>query len=370
MNLPLFKLEKYFEKYEFSAPYMLGSSDAQTFSMQDLLAYSDIETQKLWQELALGYTETHGIPLLRQEISKLYKAVQEQEILVCSGAEEAIYLAMQTILVPNSHVVVITPCYQSLKTLPRSFGAEVTEVELVNQGKWQLNFKALENAIRDNTKLIITNFPHNPTGFLPSRELFEKIVSLARTANAYLFSDEVYRFSEQNVTDRLPGAVDLYDKAISLGVMSKTFGLPGLRIGWVAMHDNDLLEKMASYKNYLTICNSAPSEILSIIALRAKDKIIARNMSIITRNLNLLDTFFAKYKQIFSWVRPIAGITAFPRFNYSLAINEFAKRCVEAVGVLIIPGSLYDNADNYFRIGFGRENMPEALSKFEYFLRI
>lgn len=363
MRLPKFKLEEYFAKYEFSAPFMLGSSDPETHMLTELVNMADDECAALWNTLKLSYTETHGLPLLREEISKLYATQHRDNILVFSGAEEAIFITLQALLKPNDSIVVLTPCYQSLKEIPAAAKAKVIEVELDwQQGCWSLDLEKFSAAVTDQTKLVIVNFPHNPTGFQPSPELFQAIIDIVKRHNAYLFSDEVYRLSEQNSADRLPSAVDCYEKAISLGVMSKSFGLPGLRIGWICSRNQNLLHDLAGFKNYTTICNSAPCEILSVIALRNKERILARNVAIAKQNLDLLDQFFHQYADIYEWYRPNAGFINFPRLKLPIDIDHFTEKLISEQGVIILPGTLFDNSNNHFRIGYGRRNLPEALA--------
>jgi aspartate/methionine/tyrosine aminotransferase len=370
MKLPQFNLEEYFAKYEFVAPYMMGSSDPETHTLAELVSMADDECQFLWSNLKFSYTETHGLPLLREEIRKIYSTQEKDNILVFSGAEEAIYITMHVLLKPKDHVVVLTPCYQSLKEIPRALGATVTEISLEWKNKnWSFNLEEFTNTVTKNTKLIIINFPHNPTGFQPTQELFKDIINIAKQYNAYLFSDEVYRLSEQDPDDCLLNAVDCYEKAISLGVMSKSFGLPGLRIGWLASHDKSLLHNFASYKNYTSICNSAPSEILSLIALRNKSHILQRNRDIAKNNLSLLDNFFNKYDSAYEWYRPIAGFVNFPRLKLNTPIDKYAEKLTHEEGVMILPGTLFDNTSNHFRLGFGRRNMSEALTRLERFTK-
>ena len=368
MQLSEFKLEEFWAKHEFSAPYLFASSDAQTLTLKELLSLADRQTLALWNDLSLGYTETRGLPLLRQEIAGLYETISADNVLVCSGAEEGIYTLMQVIVEPRSHVVVITPCYQSLTALPTFLGAEVTEIPLRLADGWQLDMQQLTEAVRPNTRLIVVNFPHNPTSYQPDHATFAKIVELARKAGAYLFSDEVYRYAEHEPRYRLPSASDCYEKGISLGVMSKSLGLAGLRIGWLASADKQLLRKAASFKNYLTICNSAPSELLALIALRAREQILAKNLAVINNNLDLLDKFFARFNHRFVWKRPIAGTTAFVELRHALGIEQFTQQLLASEGVLILPGLVYDYPGDFFRIGFARANMPEVLLRFERFV--
>lgn len=237
-----------------------------------------------------------------------------------------------------------------------------------NQG-WRFNPEFLVKNIKPNTKLIIFNFPHNPTGYLPSKEDFNRIIKIAREHNLYVFSDEMYRFLEYDPDDRLPSACEVYDKAITLFGLSKTFGLPGLRIGWLVTQDKDLIQKMLGFKDYTTICSSAPSEILALIALRAKDKIIQKQMARINRNLEVLDTFFEKYKNLLSWVKPKVGTIAFPRLNLDQGSFEFCETLVKEAGIMLLPSTVYDYDHKHFRLGFGRENLPKVLAKFEEYIQ-
>lgn len=192
MLLPQFKLEEYFAKYEFVAPFMMGSSDPETHTLPELVSMADKECLLLWNNLKLNYTETHGLPLLREEISKLYDTQNKDNILIFSGAEEAIYIAMQIMLESDDHVVVLTPCYQSLKAIPKSIGANVTEFPLEwKNNNWFFNLEKFSTIITDKTKLVILNFPHYPTGFQPSKEVFKSIINIIKQYDIYLFSPEL-----------------------------------------------------------------------------------------------------------------------------------------------------------------------------------
>lgn len=368
MHIPPFKLEDYFAKHEFNSPYMMGSSDPETHTLSEVMSMADAESQTLWEQLPLCYTESHGLPLLRLEISKLYKNLHASNILVFSGAEEAIYITLQMILQPGDHAIVVTPCYQSLKQIPISVGAKVTECALEWQdSRWAFNLDKLAEAITSKTKLIVINFPHNPTGLHIDRETFNSIVDIARQNNIRLFCDEVYRHSEYDANACLPNGADVYENAISMGVMSKSYGMAGLRIGWIATQDKALLKSLAAYKNYTTICNSAPSEILALIALRNKEKILKRNLEIAHTNLQLLDTFFNKHPETFEWYKPTAGFINFPRLKLNMNIDNFTHKLMMEEGVVILPGTLFDNDSNHFRLGFGRRNLPDALERLERF---
>ncbi len=285
-----------------------------------------------------------------------------------TGAEEAIFNFMSACLKPGDHIIVHAPCYQSLAEVARSIGCAVSLWTTSDADGWELDTTWLENNIRANTRALVVNCPHNPTGYLMSREKQQAIITIARTHHLLLFSDEVYRFLEHDAHDRLPAACDLYENAVSLGVMSKTYGLAGLRIGWIATRNRDIYTQMAAFKDYLSICNSAPSEFLSIVALRHRDAIARRNLDIVHANLDLLDTFFAQHTDLFDWQRPKASSTAFLRLKGEGSAEAFCRDVVESQGVLLLPSTCFDYGDKHFRIGFGRKNLPEALEHFDHYL--
>ncbi len=366
MNLNPFQLERYFAKYEFNVEYTLCSSDCEAMTIADLLALEENARAKFDAQW-LGYTESPGAPSLRQEIARVYETISPEQVLVHTGAEEAIFLFMHAALNAGDHIIVHAPCYQSLMEVARGIGCEVTRWSAREENRWALDVEELRALIRPNTRVIVINTPHNPTGYLMPRADYSRVNDLARAHNIILFSDEVYRESEYDATTRLPAACDVNRNAVSLGVMSKTYGLPGLRIGWVATHNASLYERMTALKDYTTICNSAPSEFLAELALRHRAKLAARNVDIIARNLNLLDEFFAEHAEQFEWLCPRAGPIAFPKLKRANA-EKFCHELVTRAGVLLLPGTLFDDAGNHFRIGFGRKNLPEALARTRTFL--
>jgi len=321
----------------------------------------------MWQELKVGYTESLGLPLLRQEIIKLYQGINQDDVLV-AAPEEGIFIAMNVLLNKGDHIICTFPGYQSLYEIAHSLGCEVTKWVLDEEKDWGVNLTFIEKNIKKNTKLIIINFPHNPTGSLINKKDFQKIAQIAKAHDLYLFSDEMYRFLELNPDHRLPSAYKVYDKAISLFGMSKTFGMAGVRIGWLVTKDKKIFEEMKVFKDYTTICSSAPSEILSLIALRARDVIIAHHLERIKNNLNLLEIFFEKHQNLFSWVRPKAGTIGFPQLKGKINSLTFCRELVERTGIMLLPSTVYDFDDKHFRIGFGRENMPEVLKIFEKYI--
>ena len=366
MRIADFDLERYFARWEFAVEHLLCASDVQAYPMGELLALADDETRGLWDGLVLGYTESTGHPLLRREIAATYDGLDPDDILVFAGAEEAIFCLVNVMLEPGDHAIVTWPGYKSLYEIGRAAGADVTLHELREDAGWGLDLDLLRRQITGATKLIVVNAPHNPTGMLPDRATFDGLVAIAEEAGAHLLMDEVYRFLEFDDADRLPAGADATARGVSLGVMSKSFAMAGLRIGWLATRDRDLLARCATFKDYTTICASAPSEILSIIGLRARETVLDRSRRIVAANLERLDAFFEEWPDRFTWVRPRAGSVGFPRLTVpGVGIDDWAAGLVEAEGVLLLPGSQFGYGGNHFRLGFGRTDVPAALERLE-----
>ena len=369
MRIPDFDLERFFARYEFSVPYLMCASDVEGWPMADVLALADDEVRGLWDGLRLGYTESMGHPLLRAEIAaRLFERLEGEDVLVFSGASEGIFALVNVVLQPGDHAVVVWPAYQSLHEVARSLGADVTLLELHESDGWALDPTRVRAAVTRHTKLIVVNAPHNPTGAMISPEAFREIVEIAGDAGAVLLSDEVYRGLEVDPSTRLPSGADLGDHVVSLGVMSKALAMAGLRIGWIATRDRELLGRAARFKDYTTLCPPAPSELLAIAALRASDRVLERSNAIIRANLERLDPFFARWHDTISWVRPKAGSIAFPRFAEGIDADALVTELAASEGVLLAPGRMFGREDGHVRIGFGRENLPEALARFERFL--
>ena len=366
MELTPFKLERYFAKYEFNTEYLLCSSDCESMSVADLLAL-EAGAMERFHKHWLGYTESQGSPSLRKEIAGMYATTQAEDILVFTGANEAIYLFMMASLKENDHVIVHSPHYQALSEIAKGIGCMVSPWRAREENGWALDLDELRHLMRSSTKAIIVNVPHNPTGYLMPRADFDALNQFAKENKILLFSDEVYRESEYDSADRLPAAVDYGSHAVSLGVTSKTYGLAGLRIGWVATKNRDLYAKIASLKDYTTICNSAPSEFLAEVAIRNRATLANRNLEIIKNNLAIVDNLFSRHSSLFTWHRPRAGSMGFPKFLKG-DVEAFCDDLVKKAGVLLLPGSVYDDVHNHFRLGLGRKNLPQAVERLEDYL--
>lgn len=366
--MPDFRLETYFSKWEFKARYHMTASDAQSLTVRELLDLGSPADAAGFDAQWLGYTETFGAPALLSEIAATYDEMQSANILCFAGAEEGIYIANHVLLSAGDHAIVVTPNYQAAETVPLAI-CEVTGVPLEPETGWSLDIDRVAAAIRPNTRLMSINFPHNPTGRIIDRNTLDDLIALCRKHGIWLFSDEVYRLLGPYPDRQLPQVADLYERGLSLNVMSKAYGLPGLRIGWIATTDREVLLRMERMKHYLSICNSAPSEYLAGVALRNRDTILARNNRLVRDNLALLDDFFADFPDLFEWSRPDGGCVAYPRYIGPGDVENFAAELVAEAGVLLLPSSIYHSdlgstPIDRFRIGFGRANLAEGLTAF------
>lgn len=367
--LPDFRLETHFSKWEFKARYHMTASDAESISLRDLLAMATAEEREEFEGLWLGYTETFGAPDLRGTIASLYANRNADEVLCFAGASEGIFAANSVILDKDSHAIVVTPNYQSHETLPVAI-CEATGVPLDPDDGWSLDIDRVADAIRPNTRLVTINFPHNPTGTILPLDRYQALIELCRKNGIYILHDEIFNGLGPAGTAHLPYIADLYERGLSLNVMSKSYGMPGLRIGWIICADGEILSRMERMKHYLSICNSGPSERLAKIALKNRDRLLARNCSIIDENLPKWDAFFERYPDLFDWRRPDGSCMAFPRYKGADGVENFCQSLVEECGVLFLPSTIYRSElgatpVDRFRLGFGRKGLDEGLAAFD-----
>jgi aspartate/methionine/tyrosine aminotransferase len=283
-----------------------------------------------------------------------------------------VYAAMRVMLSKDDHAIVVVPNYQAAETIPLEICA-VSGVSLHADKNWFLDVGEIEAAVKPNTKLVSINFPNNPTGAIIPEKSMQDLIALCRKHDLYLFSDEVYRLIETDQSSRITQAADGYEKGVSLNVCSKAYGLPGLRIGWIGCQDTELLQKLERYKHYLSICNSAPSERLAVIALKNRDKILERNRSLLKSNLAQVDDFFSEYPHLFEWTIPDGGCVGYPRFLGRGGIDNLCHSLIEEAGILLLPSSIYKSQlmatpSDRFRIGFGRKGIEAGLDAFRAFL--
>jgi len=330
-------------------------------SIDELLAYEPGAKEKLFESW-LGYSEASGDPELLTEISETYDSVDENGILEFVGAQEAIFNFMNNALDKGDHMITMFPAYQSTYEVCNAIGCEVTNWNWTQQagGGFTIDVDELSKLIKPNTKVIAVNSPNNPTGYTLSAEQIKNITDIADKHGVFIFSDEVYSGLELS-SARQPSFADVYENAFSLNVMSKAYGLAGLRLGWVASRNKQFLNKMLNFKYYTSICGAVPSQKLAIIALKNRDKIFAKNRKIISDNLSYSDKFFEKYSELFTYNRPMAGPIAFHKLNSEKPIAEFCEELINKKGVMLAYDELFDTGGNYFRMGYGRKNFRETL---------
>ncbi len=358
-----FKLEREFAQHEFSVRLMASSSDAESLSVGDLLKLAGKTTNAL-DSVWLGYSDSAGIPPLREAIARTYESIGAADILCHLGAQEPIYNFFHACLEPGDHVVVHFPCYQSFHSVPRSRDIDVTFWEAQLEGDWLPSITDLEKSLRPNTRAVFVNFPHNPTGAVAPRDYWDQVIALLKPRGIILFSDEVYRGLEFDLHSApLPAACDLYENAVTLGVLSKSYGLAGLRLGWIATHRADIIAKLAGQKDYTTICNPILSETLAVMAIENRAKIFDRNLRIVRDNWARLEKVLQKHRGEIEWRAPRGGTMLFPRFKNKDArwLAEFYRCMREERGVFVVRGDNFDCDDRYFRLGIGRANFPEVL---------
>ena len=373
MNIKPFHTERFFAEHEFSAPYNLCASDCESLTVDELLRLAGAYWASLG-ELRLAYTESQGAPALRERIAGLYTLVGAEQVIGLGAPEEGIFVTMHALLERDDEVVVLAPCYDSLLNVAEYLGCRVARWFLVEPeappdgpGGWQLDLEALQRLVTLRTKLVIVNFPHNPTGYLPSHDEWQALVQIVKRAGAWLFSDEMYRGLEHEQLARLPSGCDLDERATTLGGLSKTYGLPGLRTGWLALQDGMLRDRILGWKDYTTLCASAPSEVLAQIALQAGETLATRSRRIIQDNLGLAEPFFAQWGSVFRWNPPMAGSVALAGLREGSA-RDFCDRLVAEQGVLLLPSTGLGFGDGHVRFGFGRLSFPEALEQLDLYL--
>lgn len=377
MKIEPFKLERFFAEYEFSVCYQLSASDCESMTVEELLEMSDGGARRELSGLRLGYSESKGSPPLREAIAGTYSKIRGEDVLV-AAPEEAIFLFLEALLKPGDHVIVTTPAYQSLLSIPRSIGCRVTEwpVEL-KDGQWRLDLDFLEDKLENRgrdkleegreggTAMVIVNIPHNPTGLCLTAEEKNRIVALLGRRETLLLADEMYYRLEYG--DGISGEsfADLYENAVCLSGLSKSYGLPGLRIGWLASRKGKLLEAAAGLKDYTTICNSAPSEQLGLVAVQNADRIIQRNLDIVKTNLEQLRRLAERHPGVIELNRGGGGSVVFPRLAGGKSARDFSQRLIDRRNLLVLSGDIFDMPEDFFRLGLGRADFPEALRVFE-----
>lgn len=370
MKITPFATEHFYARYEFNTPYQLCNSDCETVTVEELLALAGTSLRELG-ELALGYTEPQGDPELREAIAEAYASATPEDIVILGTPVEGIYLAARALLEPGDGVVVLTPAYDALvNVFEHVVGAgNVQKWAFVPAGTgWALDFDQLAALITPETRLLVVNFPHNPTGYLPTLDQLYQLIALAEEHDLWLFCDEMYYGLVHSGTPAIPSAADVIKRTIVLSGLSKTYGLPGLRTGWLVVEDEALRQNIMNWKFYTSICPPAPSLFLALAAWRVRDLLRDRNIAIIEHNLKLVESFFKRWPGLFTWRRPLAGSTALVGMDVP-SVMALATQVAKEAGVLIHPATTLGSDDQHMRLGFGRVAFGQALEVFESYLK-
>lgn len=366
MIIQPFETEQFFARYEFNTPYQLCNSDCESMSVTDLLDLAGEKIDALGAE-RLIYTESQGRLPLREAIAGLYEGTGPEAVVMLGTPVEGIYLAARALLEPSDEVVVLTPAYDALINLfEHIVGADRVRRWRVRpgDGEWTLDLDELDQLLTPKTRLLVVNFPHNPTGYLPDAAFQRELIERASANGTRLFCDEMYHGLVNPGRDAIASAADTEPGSVVLSGLSKTYGLPGLRSGWLMVQDRELRDTIMNWKYYTSICPPTTTEFLSLAALKAADALRRRSLGIIATNLEKADAFFARWPNLFTWRRPAAGSTALVEFHVP-SVEALSRKYAKQHGVLIQSGRMLGSDDRHMRIGLGRADFGTALAQFE-----
>ncbi|MGE5588867.1 MAG: aminotransferase class I/II-fold pyridoxal phosphate-dependent enzyme [Clostridia bacterium] len=351
MRIDPFSIERWFGRYEFTARYNIAESSIEPFTLTELVELCGTDVLRGDRPVSLGYTDSRGIPELREEIAKMYPGRGPQNVLVTTGAIEANFLVFAALLGPGDIVISEFPAYQQLYEVPRSQGADVKLWSLDEAKSFRPDISELEDLVKQGAKMIVINHPHNPTGAPIDAGSMAAVCDIAEQREAVLLSDEVYRGLSLSDGVASPSAQRFSDDAVSVGSLSKAYGLSGLRIGWI-VGPEEIIEKCWALRDYTSICPAGPSQLLALAALRSADKVLARSRSIARRNFAVLDEWVRANSALVRYVPPREGVVAFVKYAAAVPSLEIATELVTEDGVLVVPGSCFE-MEGYLRVGFG-----------------
>jgi aspartate/methionine/tyrosine aminotransferase len=372
MKIERFGLERWMTTWELDVECDIAESGILPLTLDDLLALSpapDALTRDL-HHTPLGYSEARGTLALRQALAGTYANVHPDGVLVTTGAIEANFLLFNLLLNPGDHAVIVAPAYQQLLSVPRAIGCEVSEWRLTPESGFRFDIKELRRLVRPETKLIVINSPHNPTGASLSDAQLRDIIAIADDCGAMILSDEAYRgLRHPGGPPMATPVVDLTPRGISVGTFSKPYGLPGLRIGWIAASP-ELAERAWAMRDYVSLSPAKLSDRLALEAVRVRDRIFARNDEIIAANLKTAREWFAANADIASWTEPVAGLLALMKLATDVPSMEVADGLAREAKVMLAPGSVF-GYEGYLRIGIGQrpDIFAEGLRRAGAYLR-
>src|SRR5574344_1821475 len=286
MKIEQFKVEEWFNLYEKDAKYDLADTCVESLSINELLKIANIKDLSEIFDRKLNYGDIHGSTRLKNAVKSLYEKQTIENITITHGTIGANQLVMLSLVEPNDKIVSIIPTYQQHYSIPKSFGGKVELLYLKEKNNWLPDLNEFEKLVKTDTKLICMNNPNNPTGAVIPDEMLEEIVKIAQKCNAYILCDEVYRGLNHNGNPFSKSIFDLYEKGISTGSMSKTFSLPGLRLGWI-IGNKEIIKEINVQRNYYVICVGKINDYLSCLAIENKDKIIKNNLEIDRKSTRL-----------------------------------------------------------------------------------
>lgn len=316
----------------------------------------DISTKNIevdWKELVLFYGEHKGLKKLREAIIEDSNVLNADDVLVTTGAATALFIVSTALLDHEDHMVVIRPNYGTNIETPRAIKCDVTIVDVRFEDEFEIPLDAVRNAIRPGTKLISITNPHNPTGRLYENGVIKELVSLAEEHNCYLLVDETYR--DLNFKTQLnPYVAEMSEKVISVSSVSKSFGAPGIRIGWLINRNPELMHDFLAAKEQICLCNSVIDEEVAWYLLQQKNAYMHGNHAHIRANFAYLEQWFSSQPYL-EWVKPQAGVVCFPRLKdaYKLNTEKFYKSLYADYGTIVGPGHWFEQDKVYMRIGFG-----------------
>lgn len=357
MRIETFALERWMTKWELLVTHDIAESGISPMSIRELLEVAGVDDPDAVIAEAMSdrqvYSEARGTEELRQIIAATYSSVSADDVLVTTGAIEANFLVYNALLNAGDHVVVTTPCYQQLVSIPGAIGCEVSEWTVSPESGFKFDLDALETMVTDRTKLIVINSPHNPTGAILGQDDISRIATIADSVGAWVLSDEAYRWLTYNGGAELPTPMrDVYPRSVSVGTMSKFFGMPGLRLGWLA-GTSDLASQCWALRDYTSLSPSKLSDRFAQIAVANHIRIQERNNAIISENLGCAQRWFAENDDIVSWNEPRAGLLAMMNVHGVDNTDMLAERLAADAGVMLAPGSAF-GLPGYLRIGIGQ----------------
>ncbi len=371
MNIRTFKVERWMNEFEEEAVYNLGETCIDSLTVRELLELAGENADEYMKDLLdtrLTYGHIFGSPELLQGIASLYQNLEPEQIIPAHGAIGANHQIIMTMIEPEDNMVSVMPTYQQHYSIPESIGADVRILQLRLEDDFLPDLEVLRSLVDEHTKMITINNPNNPTGSWIGTDVMEQIIEVAKSVDAYVLCDEVYRGISEDGS-YMQSIVDLYDKGISVGSMSKIFSLAGLRIGWIAAKSEEVLHRCHERRDYDTISCGAIDDRLAALALKNKEKIFDRNRKILNTNRAILDQWVQDTPEV-RYLRPVAGTTALVYYDKDILSYDLCVRLIKEKGVLFTPGECFE-MEGAVRIGyaFDSKTLKEGLDRFTELLR-